>query len=270
MVAACGRIDFDPAGGVDGNTAGDGDSDASCVFTPWVAVPQTGINGPNIDWSPAFSADALHMVFESDRPGTGNSDLYEATRATEGDLFTNATPLPFNTAGAEQAPTLSSDGLQIVFSGAGNRTATRTSLTASWSAVASFNLSGFAFDFGGHDLDIVYTRTLGGINRVVLATRPTTQDTFVEVREVSELVFNNTGGFASLSNDGLEIYFEVGGGGGPLQVARRPDRSPSSLFVAEPALTELPDASDPDISVDGHWLLSAPAQDISLAHRDCQ
>ena len=271
VLASCGRLGFDPTGGDGGAATDDGiQSDAPCTFTPWVAVPQTGLNGPNADWSPAFAGDALHMVFESDRPGTGSADLYEAMRATDADLFANPTQMPFNTVGLEQSPTMSSDGLQIVFSGAGNRTATRASLADPWSAVTAFNLNGFAFEFGGHDLDIVYTRTNAGVNHIVLATRPTTQDAFVEVRELTELVFNATGGYASLSNDGLEIYYELGGGGGPIQLARRPDRTPSTPFVFERALTELVNADDPDISTDGHSLLFAPSQDISLAHRDCQ
>ena len=122
----CGRLGFEAA--ADATR----DPDAA-VFGPWSAAqPLTALNTPEDDSDPELRADGLELFFHSSR--SGNYDLYAARRASTSDAFAAPTPVAeLNTAADELGPTLTGDGLTILF-GDGNDIvfATRPSLDASF------------------------------------------------------------------------------------------------------------------------------------------
>ena len=77
-----------------------------------------GVNTASNETAPALSADGLTLYFGSDRPdGFGSTDLYMATRATTSDPFGDVTNLgaDVNTASNDNNPTISADGLMLLF-----------------------------------------------------------------------------------------------------------------------------------------------------------
>jgi serine/threonine protein kinase len=77
------------------------------------------VNSNLADKSPNLSSDGLVLVFQSDRAGgSGRSDIYMSTRASQNDPFgkpTNLGPM-INTSGNEEHPALSADGKTLWFS----------------------------------------------------------------------------------------------------------------------------------------------------------
>ncbi len=77
-----------------------------------------GLNTEYEDMSPNVSADGLSLYFASDRPdGEGDLDLYVAARASLEDPFGEPENLgpEINSASNDGTPTISSDGLHLVF-----------------------------------------------------------------------------------------------------------------------------------------------------------
>jgi hypothetical protein len=84
------------------------------------------VNSPQDDTEPVLSADGLTLIFASNRPGgAGGDDLWTATRASIDQPF--STPINLgervNSSRDDTAPTLSSDGLRLIF--ASNRSGGR-------------------------------------------------------------------------------------------------------------------------------------------------
>lgn len=80
------------------------------------------VSSPGGDFSPTLSADGLVLVFSSIRPGSQRSDLYEARRISTAEEFAEALPITeLNTADNEGTPSLSGDGLTMVFNKAPDR-----------------------------------------------------------------------------------------------------------------------------------------------------
>src|SRR5262249_20059293 len=80
-------------------------------------VPLPGVNTSANEGRAALSSDRLSVIFTSDRPGgLGGSDLWMATRASSDDDFGLATNLgELNGAAADIDPSLSEDGLDVLF-----------------------------------------------------------------------------------------------------------------------------------------------------------
>jgi Tol biopolymer transport system component len=89
---------------------------------PRITAPFSGIsvlanvNAGN-QYNPAISADGLTLFFASVRPvGVGDNDIYQATRATQTDDFTNIHLAPnVNTSASEVQPYLTRDGATLYF-----------------------------------------------------------------------------------------------------------------------------------------------------------
>ncbi len=89
---------------------------------PWGNPVNLGVpvNSPSYDIAPALSYDGLTLYFASNRPGgSGELDIWMVTRKSTHDpweALTNLGP-EVNTAAPESAPSISTDGLSLFFSG---------------------------------------------------------------------------------------------------------------------------------------------------------
>ncbi|NQV27841.1 MAG: protein kinase [Rhodopirellula sp.] len=84
------------------------------------------VNSPQDDTEPVLSTDGLTLIFASNRPGgSGGDDLWVATRASIDQPFSTPVNLGerVNSSRDDTAPTLSSDGLRLIF--ASNRSGGR-------------------------------------------------------------------------------------------------------------------------------------------------
>jgi len=93
--------------------------------------------GSNDAWGPDISADGLWLYFASTRVGGyGSGDIWVATRATTNDPWTEPVNLGpnVNSSGSEWAPSISTDGLTLVFSSGLSmiRATTRKSIDDEW------------------------------------------------------------------------------------------------------------------------------------------
>ncbi|HEY6959405.1 MAG TPA: hypothetical protein VI814_11320 [Candidatus Limnocylindria bacterium] len=107
-------------------------------------VNLTSLNSTSYDVGPAFFFDdetaTGYLFFASDRPGgAGSHDIYQAVQQPDGSFanVTNVTEL--NSTGQDARPTLSHDGLEIIFhradaSGTHLWSATRASVGSPWTA----------------------------------------------------------------------------------------------------------------------------------------
>jgi len=89
---------------------------------PWGKAVNLGptVNGPAGDKSPCISADSLSLYFSSDRPGgCGAHDLWVTTRKTKSAPWGEPVNLgpTVNSPADELAPSISTDGLELYFSG---------------------------------------------------------------------------------------------------------------------------------------------------------
>lgn len=76
------------------------------------------INGPDIDSAPFLRSDGLALLFYSARAGgVGEMDLWSSTRETREGSWSHPLPLGLvvNSPSSDQAPSLSADGLILVF-----------------------------------------------------------------------------------------------------------------------------------------------------------
>jgi hypothetical protein len=74
------------------------------------------VNSSRHDSAPVVTEDGLNLFFQRSNPD-GTADLWQATRATEGDAFDNASALEhLNSNANDGGPTLSPDGLHLFFS----------------------------------------------------------------------------------------------------------------------------------------------------------
>ena len=77
------------------------------------------VNSNNCEYGLSISADGLSLFFDSDRPNGGHYNIYVATRETTDDDWGNCVKLgpAINSADTEACPSISSDGLELFFSG---------------------------------------------------------------------------------------------------------------------------------------------------------
>ena len=141
-VGACGRIDFDPLAPIDG-TATDAATDAAPLGAFSTPTMIAELADPAEDDDPTLTADLLELYFASARTGgLGGSDIWRATRASVGDSWTMPRPVvEINSAGSDENPGVSSDGLSLWFSSTRNGgfdiwLSTRTDRAAAWTPPA--------------------------------------------------------------------------------------------------------------------------------------
>jgi Tol biopolymer transport system component len=247
---------------------------------------------------PSLSADGLTLYFVSTR--NGSDDIWFATRPDASSPFGAPMALPgFNTGGAENGPSISSDGLSLyfntdVFTGAGFGLAdiyvsTRPDLSSSF-GLPSPVLGGVSLPFPSHDQEPYISKDglslLFASNRsggagdfdIWVASRPDFTSPFNPPVNVAEINSPFEDSAPTLTADGLTIYFHStrpgGVGGFDLWMATRPD--PSSVFgpPVPVSLVNTPASEgSPDISGDGSVLVFSSnrpggvgSSDIWLAH----
>ncbi len=147
----------------------------------WEPVVNLGapVNGSHSDWGPCIARDGLTLYFSSNRPGgSGGADIYVTRRATIESLWeepANLGPI-VNGSTWDHCPSISEDGLTLVFGSTREKTGTSYS-----------------------NLCYIY-----------VTTRPTINDPWEEPIRLGPTI--NPGlaydsDYASISEDGLSLYF---------------------------------------------------------------
>ena len=183
------------------------------VASPFSApAPITAVNGPTNDSDPALSADGLTLYFQSDRAGGTMGDIYVATRAALVNAF--GTPAPVANVNTADDET-------------------QPALDADGSLWLSSTRDGGA---GGYDL----------------YRAPSSAGGFETPVAVTELNSPGDEWSATLSSDGLTIFFSSnrGGGAGAYDIYVATRASVGASFSAPTNVTEL---NTPENELP-HWL----------------
>jgi hypothetical protein len=255
--------------GVDGSALDGGGAGGCLAWSPFSSV-LTNLGAPNSaldEWAPAISADGLTVYF-TQRDSGGDTDIAFAERADPGAPFGPATRITeVSTAGAEDHPTLTSDELQIFFDrGEFGTVATARRDTRRGRFRPATDLLGLDdMTVGRHgthlhgDLVLLSTYRYGDDRYIEIAQRPDPSSPFAIVRTIEELRSPGYDGYATLSSDGLEIFFTSDESGRQeIYTARR--ASTTALFTGRARVDELVVAAvdvviaDPELSSDGTTL----------------
>jgi hypothetical protein len=201
------------------NASGDGAVADACQFGPWTKPTLIAeLSTDYEEYEPGISADGNTVAWSSDRPGTlGGLDLWMATRASAGSPFDPAVHLTAqSSAGSDESPSLSVDGLTLLFAS---------------------------------------TRTNPG--SLYMSQRATTSDAFGPPTDVVGPFgqFTALGG-PKLTHDGLTLYFDALGGGGPggwdiWSTSRATLNDPWGMPVLVPGVNSPADDGNPFLDVDG-------------------
>jgi hypothetical protein len=275
--SGCGRIGFTPSS----DAASDAAADA-LALGPWSAPqPLTSLNTTMDESDPDLRGDGLEIVFHSIRAtGAGGYDLYHATRATTSDAFGAATALAsLATAGDDGWPSLSGDGLTILFSDNQDLFyATRPSLGAPFGARQALP------ELSSTDVDTTPELSRDGLIAMVTRGVTDTRDIWMYTRasdgppnigwsapvRLSELASSMTDASPELDEHGLTVYFHSDrtGGKDDLYVATR--ASTSEPFSAPMLVTDLStavDEGDPTTSADQRIIVFHRALELFMATR---
>jgi ankyrin repeat protein/beta-lactamase regulating signal transducer with metallopeptidase domain len=216
---------------------------------PWGDPVNLGptVNGPAGDDTPCISADGLALYFSSDRPGgSGGLDLWMTRRKTKSSAWGEPVNLgpAVNSAADEHAPSISSDGLELYFSGH-----------------ILYHGSARPGGSGGADLWVTI--------------RKTTDDPWGEPVNLGPTVNSPVGDAGpSISGDGLSLYFvsdRPGGFGmGDLWVTTRKSKSDpwGAPVNLGPAVSSGWWDLDPDISRGGSALYFSSRRSVGLGGFD--
>jgi hypothetical protein len=224
-LAACGRLGFD------GRTSSDA---ASCAWTAFSA-PQR-LPGPvqtaGDDWSPTPTLGQTELYTDGYQSGA-TADLYMASRTSTSAEFSASSLVPaVSTATADEfGPTLTEDGLVIVYTTGTNMTAP----TRLWMAVRAAAsdpwpsgkpipelVTAIYYDYEGwlsaDGLRLIFATdrpgSLGGFD-LAETTRPDRQSAFAAPHLLTEVSSTSNDEGPTLSRDGLELFFVSSRPGGP-------------------------------------------------------
>ena len=205
LAAACGG---EPVSLGDGRASA-GASPSGPHFGAPVVVDSLSSDG-TVDDDPSLTDDLTEIYFDSKRDGgLGKEDVWRATRASTTEPWSDVKPaIELNTDERETGIALAGDGLEIWFSS--NRTessggldvfhATRTSRTATWSAVDRIA----ELSTSGDDL----VSAVADSNRTMLLARRSTDsddyDLFVATRPVATDPWGDATPIAELDTDAEE------------------------------------------------------------------
>jgi hypothetical protein len=279
LASGCGRLGFTSL-----DAAPDGlDAQPDALeLGPWSAPqPLTILNTTMDESDPDLRGDGLELVFHSLRNGgLGGYDLYHATRATTADPFGAPTALTsLETAGDEGWPSLTADGLTILFSDNQDLFfATRPSLGAPFGARQALP------ELSSADVDTTPELSRDGLIAMVTRGVTNTRDIWMYTRAADgppnvgwsapvrlvELASSMTDASPDLDEHGLTIHFhsDRGGGKDDLYVATR--ASPSEPFGTPMLVTELDttiDEGDPTTSADQRIIVFHRALELYMATR---
>lgn len=218
MVAGCGRLGFERRDGTLDDVTLDTPGDV-VELGPWgTPQPLTALNSGSDDSDPELRGDGLELVFHSNRSGgVGGYDLYRSVRASPSASFVAPTLLStINTTGDELGPSLSADGLTILYSNGSDIVfATRATTSASFTATTPLPALS--------SMDVDTTPELSGDGLVAMVTRGTvsTRNIWIYTRAVdgpldlgwsagtrlAELASSVTDCSPDLDRQGLTVYF---------------------------------------------------------------
>jgi Tol biopolymer transport system component len=245
-----------------------------------------GASGSNDD--PSMTPDLLELFLESDRAGgAGAGDLWVATRANVTDVFSPPVNLAvLNTAGDDVTPSISSDGLTLVFSSrrAGALGAdpnkdlyvsTRPTRTGAWSVPVPIAASRTGDDVSpsvSQDGLHLYFISQASSDDIFVASRATTAAAWGAAVPIAEL--NSTAEDSGPSINTTETFIVFAStrtptaGGSDLWSARR--ASPADPWQPPQRLVELDTAAeetDPWLSPDERTIVFARGNNLFIATR---
>ncbi len=267
VLVACGRAGFDALPDAGRDAAPPCTWSAFSAPQPLPAVVQS----PDDDWYPTPAVGGLDLYFYSYRGGAGNADIWHTQRASLAATFdVPSTVAGIDTSANERAPTLTDDGLTIIYehdtmmTDADLYTATRNTLADPFAAPAAIaELSSpyvEADPFVTADgLDIVFVSArpaATGMLDIFEAVRASRADTFTGLVERRELNSPADEYSPTLSADGLEVFFASARAGGPggfdVYTSRRAAAGqPFSPPQLVPELSSARDDAGLRLSVDG-------------------
>lgn len=194
---------------------------SGALFTALEPVPN--LNSPSLEGSPFLSGDGLSLFFFSDRSGgTGNRDIWHATRASTSEEFASPAPLAaVNSSDMDLLPRLSPDGTALWFEstrsgGSGN--------SDIWEAARSAPGGSFGpprprsdlntgareegFTLSADQLTVILASTRGtGDLDLLIGTRATAGGDFGALQPLTELNSAEDDLDPFLSASGRELYF---------------------------------------------------------------
>ena len=188
------------------------------------------VNSKSCEYGVSISADGLSLFFDSDRPDEGHYNIYVMTRETTSDDWGNCVKLgpAVNSADTEACPCISSDGLELYFSGVdwqGSRTefggsdlwvARRESVSGEWSMAENLGpiVNSSSHDVGpcisADGLKLYFdSNRSGGYARwdIWVTTRKTKDDPWGEPMNLGPMVNSYEAIAPSISSDGLALFF---------------------------------------------------------------
>src|SRR5512140_3580722 len=117
LLAACGRIDFEPIAAGDAASGGDAGA-SSCEFGPWSAPERLAeLASDSDDQGAVLTADGLTIYYHAQRTGSQGIDLYTATRTSQTGRFGAPKPITaLESADNDRDPALAHGGDRIYFS----------------------------------------------------------------------------------------------------------------------------------------------------------
>lgn len=263
LLAACGRIGFDPVG--------DAVPDALGAFSAPVVVPE--LSDPSFsDDDPTVTSDLREMYFASLRPGGagGMGDIWVSTRNTPDDPW--GVPVPvvqLNSADEDESPGISADGLTIYFMSArpggpvGRNiwVATRMLRTDPWSAPT------LVAELSSPDDDYQAQPSVSGLRLVMYRDALPQRDLFEAGRATSGALWSTPTSLTAVNTSSeerspcldasdREIWFSSDRNASPgihdIFTAVRTDPTQAfGLAIAVPHLNSSADDDDPWLSPDG-------------------
>jgi Tol biopolymer transport system component len=277
VVWGCGRIGFDV---MSANDASGGDA-TPCTWSAWSAARQiTELQSAKNDWDPSLSPDGKTLVYSEADTASGTLLISTLQGTTWGPP---ATIPALDTATFDFGPAWSADFAHLYFC------STRSGLAHLW--VSSYSGGTFgapiqvpglgvvaesAATLSADELEMFYTEEYGptySMAAIRRATRASTADPWTDLGRVPELNVSSEFGWPSLSNDGLELYFEDSIGKS-IDIATRP--AVGATF-STPVVVDLGTGpnNDPEISRDGTTMIFASSRagsmlyDLYVATRTC-
>jgi Tol biopolymer transport system component len=276
LLAACGRIDFQPIA-----------ADAGCVLGPWSTPERLAeLDADGDDQGPVLTADGLTIYYHSPRAGTAGIDLYTATRRSPTGRFGAPVVLTaLGSANNDRDPALAAGGNRLYFS-SDRLTPGMDSLFVTTRTGDLFStpvlVDGIGPDVYGPFLSDDETElfySAGG--HLCRAIRSTPGDTWTDLGPIPELMSPAAlDGFPSLTGDGLTMVFETTRRqpiGVFVAVRSRRDAAFSEAIPVAELNDDASGSGDPAISLDGRTIVfdsdrpgGAGGDDLYESTRACQ
>ncbi len=183
------------------------------------------VNGPHEDYGPCITRDGLALYFSSDRPGgSGGGDIYVATRATIEDPWEEPVNVGqiVNGSAWDSCPSISADGLTLVFGSNREKTGTaysalcyiymttRATVDAPWGTPVRLGPEvnpGLAYDSGypsisADGLSLYFRRAIGETKGLCVATRTSASEPWTRTVDLGM-----RGASPRFSADGSMMYW---------------------------------------------------------------